>query len=113
MASLILPPLLALLFLLLAPLTFALEFTSFPTAVVRGASYDLTYTPADDTFTTIVLRKGDPDNLDLVSTLTEEATGGTYTWTVDEGLQVEDDYALEIKRDNGDDNYSGTVAVNS
>lgn len=89
-----------------------LEFTSVPTAVVRGQSYDLTYTPADDTATTIVLRKGDPDNLDYVSTLTESATGGKWTWTVDDGLQVEDDYALEIKRDNGDDNYSGTVAVN-
>jgi hypothetical protein len=42
----------------------------FSAGVEVGKSYTIEYTPADDTPTTIILRKGDGANLDTVGTLT-------------------------------------------
>ena len=49
----------------------ALEINEYPTGGVEaGQTYTITYSPADDTPTTFVLRKGLSTNLDILGTLT-------------------------------------------
>ncbi|KAF3051985.1 hypothetical protein E8E11_010464 [Didymella keratinophila] len=89
----------------------ALEINQYPTTgVVAGQTYQVTYSPADNTPTTFILRKGVSTNLDTLATLTSTATGGTFSWTVPKDLANGADYALEIRR--GDEiNYSGQFGL--
>jgi hypothetical protein len=49
----------------------ALEINQFPAeGVVAGQTYTITYSPADDTPTTFILRQGKSTDLDTVGTLT-------------------------------------------
>ena len=49
----------------------ALEINSYPsTGVVAGQTYQVTYSPADNTPTTFILRKGVSTNLDTLATIT-------------------------------------------
>ena len=48
----------------------ALEFNDVPTKIEPGKTYTITYSPKDNTPTTIKLRKGDSANLDTIATLT-------------------------------------------
>ena len=49
----------------------ALEINDFPAdGVVAGQTYTITYSPADDTPTTFILRQGTSTDLDTVGTLT-------------------------------------------
>jgi hypothetical protein len=49
----------------------AVEINQYPTGgVVAGQTYTVTYSPADNTPTTFILRKGASTNLDTVGTLT-------------------------------------------
>jgi hypothetical protein len=49
----------------------ALEINDFPAeGVVAGQTYTITYSPADDTPTTFILRQGKSTDLDTVGTLT-------------------------------------------
>ena len=49
----------------------AVQFTVGPPSTVEvGTAYTLKYTPADDTPTTILLRKGESTDLHTLSTLT-------------------------------------------
>lgn len=51
----------------------ALEINQFPAdGVTAGESYTITYSPADDTPTTFVLRQGKSTDLDTVDTLTSK-----------------------------------------
>lgn len=89
---------------------FAIELNEVPSSIVAGETYTITYSPKDDVPTTFVLRKGDPNNLDTVGTLTTSATGGSFAWTVDANLPNGDDYAIEIIQ--GDEfNYSGLIPL--
>ncbi|KAF3046655.1 hypothetical protein E8E12_011443 [Didymella heteroderae] len=89
----------------------ALEINQYPTTGVQaGQTYQVTYSPADNTPTTFILRKGLSTDLDTVGTLTTSATGGTFSWTVAKDLANGADYALEIRR--GDEmNYSGQFGL--
>lgn len=49
----------------------ALEINQYPTGGVQaGQTYTVTYSPADNTPTTFILRKGASTNLDTLGTLT-------------------------------------------
>ncbi|KAF1940268.1 hypothetical protein EJ02DRAFT_456210 [Clathrospora elynae] len=77
----------------------ALEINSYPSAgVVAGQTYTVTYSPADNTPTTFILRQGKSTDLDTVDTITTTATGGSFKWTVPKTLANQPDYALEIKQ---------------
>jgi transglutaminase/protease-like cytokinesis protein 3 len=77
----------------------ALEINDFPAeGVVAGQTYTITYSPADNTPTTFILRQGQSTDLDTIATLTTTATGGKFEWTVEESLPNEPDYALQIQQ---------------
>merc|ERR1712137_487046 len=77
----------------------ALEINDFPAeGVVAGQTYTITYSPADDTPTTFILRQGQSTGLDTVATLTTSATGGKFEWTPTKSLVNEPDYALQIQQ---------------
>ncbi|KAI4746058.1 hypothetical protein E4T50_03626 [Aureobasidium sp. EXF-12298] len=88
-----------------------LAFTRTPTEVIAGKPVGIQYIaqnlaePA-----TIVLRKGDPTNLMDVSTLTNSALNGTYTWIPDKSLANASDYALQISQ-GYQINYSGLITL--
>merc|ERR1711881_638803 len=53
-----------------------LAFTTLPGSIQAGQSYTLEWAGGDATApVTIILRQGDPNNLDTVSTITTTATG--------------------------------------
>ncbi|KAF2009868.1 hypothetical protein BU24DRAFT_66265 [Aaosphaeria arxii CBS 175.79] len=81
----------------------------YPKSVKAGESVEITYSPATAT-AKFVLRKGSPGNLATLATLTENATGGKYTWNVPEDLANASDYALQIVV-NGEDNYTGLISL--
>ncbi|KAJ4343173.1 hypothetical protein N0V87_000395 [Didymella glomerata] len=89
----------------------ALEINQYPsTGVQAGQTYQVTYSPADNTPTTFILRKGVSTNLATLATITSTATGGSFSWTVPKDLADGSDYALEIRR--GDEmNYSGQFGL--
>jgi hypothetical protein len=90
----------------------ALEINQFPAGGVKaGQSYTITYSPASDTPTTFVLRKGVSTNLGTVGTLTTSATGGSYTWKVSDDLVDGADYALEIRQEGQAPNYSAQFGL--
>lgn len=89
----------------------AVEFNEVPSTIEAGKSYTITYSPKDNTPTTLILRKGDPDDLGTIATLTTSATGGSFTWTVPSTLVNAKDYALEIVQSGGTPNYSGLIAL--
>jgi hypothetical protein len=88
------------------------EIHDFPAKIVPGKTYEITYSPADDTPTTFVLRKGDNLNLEKVTVLTTSATKGKFSWTVSKDLPNRDDYALEIIQGaDTNNNYIGPIAL--
>ncbi|KAF2636390.1 hypothetical protein P280DRAFT_533915 [Massarina eburnea CBS 473.64] len=89
----------------------AVEFNELPTSIEPGKTYTLTYSPKDDTPTTLKLRQGEPGNLDTLETITTTATGGSYQWTVPNTLPNGEDYALEIVQGDGEPNYSGLIPL--
>jgi len=48
----------------------AVEFNTWPSSVKPGESVELTYSPKDNTPTTIILRKGPSDDLATLDTIT-------------------------------------------
>ncbi|KAF2270408.1 hypothetical protein CC78DRAFT_132180 [Lojkania enalia] len=75
---------------------FAVEINEFPTSVEAGGEALIKYSPGDETPTTFILRKGESTDLANVTTITESATGGEFTWNVPEDLENGDDYALFV-----------------
>ncbi|KAJ4355183.1 hypothetical protein N0V95_003143 [Ascochyta clinopodiicola] len=90
----------------------AVEINQYPTGGVKaGQTYTVTYSPADNTPTTFILRKGLSTDLSTIGTLTSTATGGTFSWTVAKDLADGSDYALEIRQDGQSPNYSGQFGL--
>lgn len=89
----------------------ALFFTSVPTAIQAGETYEITYEATDPNApVAITLRQGSSTDLNTVTTLTSSATGGTFSWTVPDSFPDGGDYALQITQ--GDENnYSGQFAI--
>ncbi|KZF23794.1 hypothetical protein L228DRAFT_246639 [Xylona heveae TC161] len=88
-----------------------LKFTFNPSLVVAGTPTTLAWDGGDlSQPVTIILRKGDPSNLDTVETITDGASGGVFVWTPSTTLINGDDYALEIKQ-GSEDNYSGEFSL--
>jgi len=88
-----------------------LAFTTLPGSIQAGQSYTLEWAGGDATApVTIILRQGDPNNLDTVSTITTTATGGSYTWEVPSTIVNGADYAFEIVQGSSN-NYSGQFAI--
>jgi hypothetical protein len=48
----------------------ALEINDFPSSIEPGKTYTITYSPADNTPTTFILRQGKNEDLSTVDTLT-------------------------------------------
>ncbi|KAF2214825.1 hypothetical protein CERZMDRAFT_120414 [Cercospora zeae-maydis SCOH1-5] len=89
----------------------AISFTNpLPQARV-GQSFELTWQTNDASApVTILLRKGDANNLQTVSTLTSSATGGKYEWTPASDLAPASDYALQITQ-GSNTNYLGPFSI--
>ncbi|THZ03862.1 hypothetical protein D6C93_02782 [Aureobasidium pullulans] len=90
-----------------------LSFTSVPTEVTAGQPVTIQYTSQILTAqkpATIVLRKGDPSDLQDVTTLTNNAINGTYTWIPSKSLANASDYALQIAQ-GYQVNYSGQITL--
>ncbi|KAK8213409.1 hypothetical protein M8818_002708 [Zalaria obscura] len=88
-----------------------LAFTSTPASVTAGQAVTIKYSAADTTApVTIILRKGDPNDLQTIAVLTSDSTGGSYTWIPADYFADDTDYALEITQ--GDEiNYSGEFSL--
>lgn len=87
-----------------------IAINQYPSGGVKaGSTYVITYSPADQTPTEIILRRGPSGNLDTVGTL-GTATGGSFSWTVDSSLPDSSDYAIEITR-GAIINYSGQFGL--
>ncbi|KAF1996287.1 hypothetical protein P154DRAFT_623361 [Amniculicola lignicola CBS 123094] len=86
------------------------QINEAPMSVEAGKSYEVTYGPATSDATTFILRKGLETALKNLTTLTNSATGGKYTWNVDRGLVDGDDYALMIIQ-NGEGNFWGPIKL--
>jgi hypothetical protein len=89
---------------------FALEINQVPTSLEAGKTYTITYSPKDNTPTTFILRKGDPDHLDTIGPI-GTATGGTFTWTVPKDLANAPNYAFEVTQAGAQPNYSGLIPL--
>ncbi|KAI5249830.1 hypothetical protein E4T43_00471 [Aureobasidium subglaciale] len=88
-----------------------LSFTRTPTEATAGQPVTIQYTAQDlSQPATIVLRKGDPSNLLDVSTLTNNALNGSYTWIPARSLENASDYALQIAQ-GYQINYSGLFTI--
>ncbi|THY34403.1 hypothetical protein D6D01_01949 [Aureobasidium pullulans] len=88
-----------------------LSFTSVPTEVTAGQPVTIQYTSQILTApATIVLRKGDPSDLQDVTTLTNNAINGSYTWIPSKSLANASDYALQIAQ-GYQVNYSGQITL--
>ncbi|GAB7364100.1 hypothetical protein MBLNU230_g4652t1 [Neophaeotheca triangularis] len=88
-----------------------LTFTSAPDSVTAGEPQTLEYTTDNlDAPVTITLRQGEADNLQDVTTLTDSATGGSFTWTPSNDLTDGSNYALQITQ-GSEVNYFGPFSV--
>ncbi|KAF2035940.1 hypothetical protein EK21DRAFT_84326 [Setomelanomma holmii] len=83
---------------------FAVTIDTYPSAVVAGQTYQITYSPKDQP-ATFVLRKGNSADLQTVGTI-GTGTGGTFSWTVDKSLPTDGTYALQVIQGT-ENNYSG------
>ncbi|KAF7184960.1 hypothetical protein HII31_13583 [Pseudocercospora fuligena] len=89
-----------------------LGFTKVPNPVTVGKPNVITYMTNDDTTpVTILLRRGDSNNLQTVKTLTTSATDGSYIWTPENDLDNGSDYALEIQQSGNEPNYYGPFQI--
>ncbi|KAG9629971.1 hypothetical protein KCU64_g17244, partial [Aureobasidium melanogenum] len=88
-----------------------LAFTRTPTEVTAGQPVTIQYTAQNLSLpATIMLRKGNPSNLQDVSTLTNNALNGSYTWIPDRSLDNASNYALQITQ-GYEVNYSGMITL--
>jgi hypothetical protein len=88
------------------------KITGAPMEFKAGETYEITYSgDKGDVPTTLLLRKGPSTNLQTVKTITDSATGGSFSWTVDPDFVDATDYALEIQQGEDDTNYWGPIAL--
>ncbi|KAI9869037.1 MAG: hypothetical protein M1813_002860 [Trichoglossum hirsutum] len=89
----------------------SLMLTTTFTSVAAGDSVKITWAGGDPTApVTLVLRSGDPNNLNAGSVITSSATGGSFTWSVPSDIPSLSNYALEIKQGSLD-NFSNQFAI--
>lgn len=90
-----------------------LAFTNFPTSVTSGQTLNITWSAPDLSVPVeIILRKGDPANLETITNIITDATGGTFTWTPFLFLEPASDYALQIIQGLAE-NYTPLFTLNS
>ncbi|KAF2733246.1 hypothetical protein EJ04DRAFT_439468 [Polyplosphaeria fusca] len=90
---------------------FAVEINSIePTNPEAGKTAIIKYSPGGNTPTEFILRKGDPNALDNLTTITQSATSGTFTWNVPTNLEEDDDYAITIIQ-GGESNFWGPFKI--
>ncbi|KAF2707929.1 hypothetical protein K504DRAFT_360737, partial [Pleomassaria siparia CBS 279.74] len=88
------------------------EINEWPQTVEAGKTYEVTYSPADGGATTFILRQGANADLTTVKTLTTSATGGKFSWKVDDSVPNSNNYALEVIQSGTDNNnYIGPIAL--
>jgi len=81
--------------------------------VEAGKPVKIVWKPTTSGKVTLVLRKGDENNLETVAEITETSNSGEYTWTPDEDIQGDEDYTIEIKDASGNSNYSPRFELES
>ncbi|PLB50725.1 hypothetical protein P170DRAFT_492690 [Aspergillus steynii IBT 23096] len=91
-------------------LAIPLSFTKWPTTLRAGQPATVTWIGDLETPATITLRKGSATDLGDVQVLTNDARGGTFTFTPSDSLPGGADYALQINQA-GEVNYSGHVTL--
>ncbi|KAI5279239.1 hypothetical protein KEM52_004448, partial [Ascosphaera acerosa] len=84
-------------------------FTKMPSDAQVGQAVTISWADAQGPVT-ILLKKGDSNDLKTVATLTSNASGNEFTWTPSEDLAEGSDYALEIDSA-GEVNYSPQFPV--
>lgn len=93
------------------------EFTSpSPNEVLKtGESFVVEWEPSDESSkVNLYLRKGDPDNLENVLTISKDLeNGGAVRWTVPNSVEPGDEYAIEIQDAENEDevNYSNQFTI--
>jgi len=88
-----------------------IQFTSFPSSVQVGSTYQITWQGGDSSApATIILRKGPSGNLGTVETLTTTAVGGSFSWSPKDSLADGSDYAFQIVQ-GSENNYSGQFTL--
>ncbi|KAK8218382.1 Ser-Thr-rich glycosyl-phosphatidyl-inositol-anchored membrane family-domain-containing protein [Phyllosticta capitalensis] len=89
------------------------SLTEYPSNVQAGQTYTIKYTATDlSKPCTLTLRRGDPNDLSTVATITTNAVGGSYEWKADSNLVAGKDYAFQIQQ-GSQINYSGQFTVKS
>ncbi|KAH7138908.1 hypothetical protein B0J11DRAFT_28075 [Dendryphion nanum] len=88
-----------------------LEFSVVFGGNIRGGdTLVIQYRPADNIPTTLALQGGRPDLLVNVANITDNATGGSYTWTIPSTI-LTGSYALRISRGSLTPNYSNLFTI--
>ncbi|KAK7554603.1 Ser-Thr-rich glycosyl-phosphatidyl-inositol-anchored membrane family-domain-containing protein [Phyllosticta citricarpa] len=91
----------------------SVQITDYPQSVTAGQTYTIKYTATDiNKPCTLTLRRGNPNDLTTISTLTTDAVGGSYEWKADSNLKAGTDYAFQIQQ-GSQINYSGQFGVKS
>lgn len=74
----------------LAALAYAqkVAFTSLPATLDVGSSFNITWAGGDGSPVTLTLRRGNPNDLDTVSTIASNVDGYWYNWNVPSTLQT-------------------------
>ncbi|KAL4957376.1 hypothetical protein BDW69DRAFT_201214 [Aspergillus filifer] len=87
-----------------------IAFTKWPTTIYTGEPATLNWKGDPNLPATITLRQGPSGNLKTLKVLTDQGTGGTFTWAPEATLPPGSDYAFQIEQDGGI-NYSGLVTL--
>jgi len=74
--------------------------------IEAGKPLKITWEPTTPGKVTLVLRKGDPNNLDTIDTIVNIENKGEFTWTPPAELEKGKDYAIEIRDADGNPNWS-------
>ncbi|KAL4943796.1 hypothetical protein BDV06DRAFT_210738 [Aspergillus oleicola] len=85
-------------------------FIKWPTTVYTGEPATLNWKGDPSIPVTITLRQGPSGNLKTLKVLTDQGTGGSFTWVPEATLPPGSDYAFQIEQD-GSINYSGLVTL--
>ncbi|RPA98034.1 hypothetical protein L873DRAFT_1828713 [Choiromyces venosus 120613-1] len=81
--------------------------------ITSGSPITIKWTPSTSGPVTLVLRKGDGNNLDTITTITSGIpNSGSFDWTPSSTLPAGDDYAIQIIS-GGVSNYSPKFGISS
>ncbi|KAL4925483.1 GPI anchored serine-threonine rich family protein [Aspergillus undulatus] len=85
-------------------------FTKWPTTIYTGQPATLYWKGDPNAPAKITLRQGPSGDLQTMKVLTDQATGGSFTWAPEAALPAGSDYAFQIEQD-GSINYSSRVTL--